>query len=255
MLRLLKRWKENEPEELLFQLIFRSLGYTVNAGAFEELARLYPYSTLKSFFLQPPRSSPVRVISRWFGSCGTLSEERLTESPTLRHEQLQWTAEWQTLKAPLWLPLYAVRFLTARGCTQRRLLGMYHHFYLVAGEGLFKSRLMLLSEIHLRTGKEELRSLVMKHSQSLFETPDWESCRFELMVTGRPSSLIGRERQVIVWSNAILPFFLAYARLHNDSDLERLLYQIFMILPPEALNSKTRFMETGFGPLQGKNSN
>ena len=82
---------------------------------------------------------------------------------------------------------------------------------------------MLLSEIHLRTGKEELRSLVMKHSQSLFETPDWESWRFELTRAGLPSSLIGRDRQVIVWANAILPFFLAYARLHNDSDLERLL--------------------------------
>ena len=43
MRRLLERWKENEPEELLFQLNFRSLGYTVNAGACEELARSYPY--------------------------------------------------------------------------------------------------------------------------------------------------------------------------------------------------------------------
>ena len=51
MSRLLERWKKNEPGELLFQLIFRSLGYTVNGGAFEELARLYSYSTLKSFFL------------------------------------------------------------------------------------------------------------------------------------------------------------------------------------------------------------
>ena len=94
---------------------------------------------------------------------------------------------------------YAVRFLTARECTPEMAAGhMYHHLYLVAGEGLFKSWLMLLSEIHLRTSKEELRSLVMKHSQSLFETPDWESWRFELTGTGRPSSLIERGRQVIV---------------------------------------------------------
>ena len=58
----------------------------------------------------------------------------------------------------------------------------------------FKRWLMLLSEIHLRTGKEELRSLVMKHSKSLFETPDWESWRFELTGTGRPSILMGRDR-------------------------------------------------------------
>ena len=32
MRRILERWKENEPVELLFQLIFRSLRYTVNTG-------------------------------------------------------------------------------------------------------------------------------------------------------------------------------------------------------------------------------
>ena len=52
------------------------------------------------------------MLLRWFSGCGSLSEERLPESPTLRHEQLQWTAEWQTLEAPRGAVMYAVRFLT-----------------------------------------------------------------------------------------------------------------------------------------------
>jgi len=36
---LLKRWDEQDPEELLFQLLFKSLGYSPYAQVFEELAK------------------------------------------------------------------------------------------------------------------------------------------------------------------------------------------------------------------------
>ena len=44
-------------------------------------------------------------------------------------------------------------------------------------------------------------------------------------------------------ANAVIPFFLAYARRRGDKELEKLLYRLFIVLPPEAPNSKTRFME------------
>jgi len=40
-----------------------------------------------------------------------------------------------------------------------------------------------------------------------------------------------------------LPFFLALVRHENEPELEKLLYQLFMILPTEASNKKTRIME------------
>ena len=61
--------------------------------------------------------------------------------------------------------------------------------------------------------------------------------------SNRKSELIGLDRKVIIWANAILPFFLAYARKEQDMQLEQLLFRIFMVLPPEASNQKTRFME------------
>ena len=47
MRQLHQKWQDQESEELLFQLIFKSMGYSVNAAAFEELVRLYPYSNLR----------------------------------------------------------------------------------------------------------------------------------------------------------------------------------------------------------------
>jgi hypothetical protein len=44
-------------------------------------------------------------------------------------------------------------------------------------------------------------------------------------------------------ANTVLPFLLEYARHENEPGLQKLLYRLFMILPAEASNSKTRFME------------
>ena len=73
--------------------------------------------------------------------------------------------------------------------------------------------------------------------------------------------MIGQDRKVIIWANAILPFFLAYARFEKDLQLEMLLYRIFMVLPSEASNRKThgtasldfvsKGSQTQLGYLQG----
>ena len=64
MRQLHQKWQDQEPEELLFQLIFKSLGYSVNAAAFEVLARLYPYSNLRKLLRTTPRESKTKVLSR-----------------------------------------------------------------------------------------------------------------------------------------------------------------------------------------------
>ena len=64
MRQLHQKWQDQESEELLFQLIFKSLGYSVNAAAFEELARLYPYSNLRKLLRTTPRESKTKVMSR-----------------------------------------------------------------------------------------------------------------------------------------------------------------------------------------------
>jgi len=58
-----ERWDEGDPEELLFQRMFRALGYSVHAQSFEELAKLYPLRELLSHLRQPVRSARALVLS------------------------------------------------------------------------------------------------------------------------------------------------------------------------------------------------
>ena len=145
MRQLHQKWQDQESEELLFQLIFKSMGYSVNAAAFEELACLYPYSNLRKLLRTTPRVSKTKVLSRWFGAAGILSSKSLPRNPELRRDLLQWSAEWKNLdsKARLIQPLSGS---TRPGnAPERRLVGMYYHLARTAEQGLIKNWLTLLS--------------------------------------------------------------------------------------------------------------
>ena len=236
-------WQDQKPEELLFQLIFKSLGYTVNAPAFEELARLYPYSSLRNLFRLNPRESKTKILCRWFGASGLLSSKSPLKNPDLQRDLLQWSDEWEKLEPKIRLIQPLSGSTRPGNAPERRLVGMYHHLAVTANQGLFKSWLMLLSQVSQREHNKPLRRVILELSQEIFETPNWEVWSLKPSKAKQKTELIGQDRKVIIWANAILPFFLAYARFEKDLQLEMLLYRIFMVLPPEASNRKTRFME------------
>jgi hypothetical protein len=244
---LLKRWDEQAPEELLFQLLFKSLGYSPFAQVFEELAKQYQFRELRPLFRQPQRTTRTLVLSRWFGACGLFSREHTIADPTVRHEFLQWKSAWQELPEH---PQVSQKFSQAfrpQNTPERRLLGMFHHLYRVANKGLLKHWLVVFRNLSQFADEKELRLQALSETEKLFLTPDWEVWQQHLVLGkskhGYSSQLVGRDRQIILWANAVLPFFLAYSRHENEPELEKLLYRIFMILPAEASNSKTRFME------------
>ena len=51
---------------------------------------------------------------------------------------------------------------------------MYHHLTLTANQGLFKSWLILLSQVSQREHNKPLRRVILELSQEIFETPNWE---------------------------------------------------------------------------------
>jgi len=260
MLLLLKRWDEQDPEELLFQLLFKSLGYSPFSQVFEELAKQYQFSDLRPLFRQSQRTTRTLVLSRWFGACGLFATEHTIADPSVRHEFLQWKSAWQDLpEHPQVSRKYSEAF-RPQNTPERRLLGMFHHLYRVANEGLLKRWLLVFLNLSQYADEKVLRLQALSETEILFSTPDWEVWQQHL-VLGKTkhtfsSQLVGKDRQIILWANAVLPFFLAYARHENEPELEKLLYRLFMILPAEASNSKTRFMEkrlwfSGF-PKSGK---
>ena len=98
---------------------------------------------------------------------------------------------------------------------------MYYHLARTAEQGLIKSWLTLLSQVSQIENDEPLRHIVLELSQEFFETPDWDAWSMHHVKSNRKSELIGLVRKVIIWANAILPFFLAYARKEQDMQLEK----------------------------------
>ena len=49
--------------------------------------------------------------------------------------------------------------------------------------------------------------------------------------------------QIKIWANALLPFYLALSRQEKVLQLEKLFYRLFMVLPPEASNKNTGFIQ------------
>ena len=77
---------------------------------------------------------------------------------------------------------------------------MYQHLAHKANQDLFKSWVMLLS-------------------QEIFEAPNWKIWSLKYRKTKQKTELIGQDRKVIIWANAILPFFLTYALFEKDLQL------------------------------------
>ena len=237
-----ERWDEGDPEELLFQRMFRALGYSVHAQSFEELAKLYPLRELLSHLRQPVRSARALVLSRWFGACGLLDSQRLPGDPTIRRELQQWQSEWAALPQQVRVATRLRQSSRPQNAPDRRLLAMFHHLRHTATSGFSAAWLSVLSVLEQESDRPKFRSRILEASLALFPTPEWEPWE-QLGGGGIPTRLVGQDRLVVLWANALLPFFLAQARRQQDTALEHLLFRIFLALPPESANRHTRFMQ------------
>ena len=239
---LLERWDEGDPEELLFQRLFRALGYTTHAQPFEELAKLYPLRELTPHLRQPIRRARATVLSRWFGACGLLDSRQLPSDPTIRRELQQWQSEWEELPRQVRVATRLRQSSRPQNAPDRRLLAMFHHLRHTATSGLAATWLEVLATLEGHADQPKFRNRVLEASLARFPTPEWESWE-QLGNSKQPMRLLGQDRLVIVWANALLPFFLAQARRQQDTALEHLLFRMFLVLPPEAGNRITRFMQ------------
>ena len=135
---LLKRWDKQDPEELLFQLLFKSLGYSPYVQVFEELAKQYQFRELRHLFPQSQRTTRTMVLSRWFGACGLFSKKMTIADPTIRHEFQQWKSAWQELPKHPQVSGKISQAHRPQNSPERRLLGMFHHLQRIANARLPK---------------------------------------------------------------------------------------------------------------------
>jgi hypothetical protein len=239
-------WRAGGEEQLLFELIFQSLGYQPHAEAFRALARRYPLEMLLPAIALPPEQGRVEVLARWFGALGLL-EQAAPPHPGAAPEFTTLRQRWRVLgDAPLGIPLTRAGGRPLNS-PERRMVGMYHHLRTLGERGLLRGWLSFLKELDSRRDEPEFRRTALKLLERLFTAPPEEPWLSRITFTAsprrNPARLIGEGRIAIVMANAVVPFFLAYARQRHDRELEKVLYRLFLVLPAETPNRKTRFME------------
>ncbi len=212
------------------------------------MARRYPLADLLPLFQRPPDEARVEVLARWFGAGGLLeSPASLLPEPGVAAEYAQLRERWRGLGHG-----FLSRGLPRQGsrpwnAPERRLVGLFHHLSATAPGGWLKTWLAFLKQLDGLRDHPDFRPEAIAHLERMFATPEEEPWRnrvtFAVPPLKRSARLIGGERVVMLMVNAVLPFFLALARRQGDAELEKVLYRLYIVLPPEGANRRTRFME------------
>ena len=125
-------------------------------------------------FRQSQRRARTLTLSRWFCTCGLFATEHTIADPSVRHEFLQWKSAWQDLPKHLKVSRkYSLAFRSKYTPT-RQFLGMFHHLYRVANEGLLKRWLLVFLNLSQYADEKVLRLQALSETEILFSFPDWE---------------------------------------------------------------------------------
>jgi len=281
-------WQPDGEEQLLFELIFQALGYRPYAPVFRALARRYPLNALYPSLALPEAQARVAVLARWFGALGLLEEDPGTAHPESEGElAASWKAlgEKPSVTAlprggarPQNSPerrmvglFHHLRFV--RGNLLKGWLAFLKDLDALRDQPEFRRRAHdALDAAFATPAGEPWRGLVSRgvalggaphppapsplggEGELGIGSTESPSARFAGSSRKRPAAgearLIGEDRVAVILANAVVPFFLAYARRRGDAELEKVLYRLFLVLPGEGPNWRTRFMTQRLMPLR-----
>jgi hypothetical protein len=244
----------DSDEQLLFRQVFAYLGYRPHAPLFEELARRFPVQALGPLLALPAQAARLAVLARWFGAAGLLeAPEPAAREDALRAEYALLREHWRGLGLQPLARGVARSQSRPWNAAERRLVGLFHHLRAIGSDGWLRGWLRLLRRLDALRDDPLFRRTALGLLDEAFATPEDEPWRarisFEQPTQSKSAGLIGRERVIVLMANAVLPAFLALARRDGDSELEKVLYRLYLVLPPEGANHRTRFMERRLAPV------
>lgn len=253
--RILRDAGDKPDEQVLFQQVFSYLGYRAHTRLFGALARRFPVADLAPLLAMPREQARREVLARWFGAAGLLEAEApRTDDPAAQEEYSQLRTRWRELAhAPLGLPLPRSAGRPWNS-PERRLVGLFHHLHALGSDGWLRGWLRILRRLDDLRDAPEFRRAAVRLLEEAFATPPDEPWRRRISFAHGPmprsARPIGLERIIVLMANAVLPLFLGLARRDGDAELEKILYRLYIVLPPEGANHRTRFMERRLAPLQ-----
>lgn len=243
--------------QVLYAALFHYLGYRPHAPLFDALAQRYPLAALLPLLERPPAEARAAVLARWFGSAGLLEPEPERVHADAREEYADLRERWRALgERPLRTTVTRSRS-RPWNAPERRMAAMYHHLAAMGQGDLLKRWLALLQQLDRLRDDGDFRRTATRLVEAAFPTPGDEPWHrrvgYALPPRRQGARLVGPDRLVALLANAVLPFFLAWARRQGDAELEKVLYRLYIVLPPEAPSGPTRFMErrlTTLAPLR-----
>jgi hypothetical protein len=244
-----------EQEQIFYTSLFKSLGYSNFHNKFSTLSELITYVELQDYFRRYQKDCRTDILSIWLGMLGLLDKPLdKYDNEDLRREWKLIKQRWEEKRSKLPLMTAKSRFPSLPNNNPiRRLYGFYYHLEKIRFQGLLKSWLHFLSEMAsiLEAETKPLKK-IFKNLNDFFPQPEVVPLDTKDSKTKKylSSKLIGKQRQLIILVNTIIPFFIAWARYNNDRVLEKVLFRFYLLLPPEGSNRKTRFMENRLIPAE-----
>ncbi len=228
-------------QEVLYQSLAESMGYSQNKTPFRRLAAALPLGVVEGFLLGKPLDQKQALAQALLlGTAGLL--------PSQRHRPAG--DEWPALLEETW---------SSHGLEPQLRAADWRHG--VRPENHPVRRLAALANLLAATLEEGLLSWALAavaDPGALFrETVERESYwhrHFDFGLTGHRlgPALIGPDRALVIASNVILPFAYAFGQSWDDERLSQEALQSYALVPSPALNQVTRHMILQLGGASKK---
>ena len=229
-----------EADQVLYQKIMLTLGYTRNKDSFETLARYLPLAVLVQAAEQRPAAEGLIYLQALLlGTAGLLS------SPHCLDLEEEMGEGWAGKVEAAWKVL---------GGTKRMSESDWR-FFRIRPHNLPPRRLVAMSYLLLRYQERGLASGIVEVVRRAAAKPDYRALETGLLVkTGvsrRGTALIGRGRAAEIALNAVLPFAAAWGAVNSEPELEEQAFQLYRAYPGLAENRITRQMREKLCPEGG----
>lgn len=240
--RVIARLARAEPEQVFYELLFETLGYSAFNRQFGAVARAMPRSRLLEIIAQNPAISPAAAARA--ALC------RVAGFPFLHDGADADAAAQAALMASVTLPPITPIFgpgdwplarCRPANFPQRRIAAVAA---LVAADVNADALQRRFAELPLDAPAIQTR----KFARGILETflnvtdPFWD-CRYAFAKPSKgPKKLIGGDKAASIAADCVIPFLLAVSRTGNDLDLEQRLVLFYHALPIPSSSAVLDFM-------------
>ncbi len=225
-----------EPSaQMLYEKMMESFGQTKFSKAFLALAQEFKLKdVMQCFEHETPTNAALQIICTWLNITGLAESIPANIFNADQLKYIQSSPSRNRLKPDL-------KGINPKGHPVLRLLGMLQVLYNCRNEGLLLTFLhawqkLAIDPNRLHATKSNINNVIDIHFQAVPE------------VSFLSKNYSGRQRLAVINANALLPFFIAWARKSMDEDLSSFLYKVYWSLSGElSTNSTIRTMEQRLG--------